>query len=87
MASPTADATVTIADFAFDPSEIEVPAGTTVTWANTDQAPHTATGADGSFDTGTIAAGESGTHAFDTPGTYTYACAFHPNMQGTVTVT
>jgi len=47
---------------------------------------HTATASDGSFDTGTIAPGGSGSVTFNTPGTYSYFCAIHPDMTGTITV-
>ena len=88
-AAPVAaqEASVEIVDFAFTPGTIEVAAGTTVTWTNSDSAPHTATADDGSFDTGTLQPGESGSVTFDTPGTYTYVCSIHPNMTGTVVVT
>jgi plastocyanin len=78
---------VEIKSFAFNPASITVPAGTTVTWTNQDLAPHTATADDGSFDTGRLEQGQSGTVTFDKPGTYTYTCTFHPNMKGTVVVT
>ena len=78
--------TVSIVNFAFDPAELTVPAGTTVTWENTDTAPHTATAEDGSFDTGRIAQNASGSATFDQPGTFAYRCEFHPDMQGTITV-
>jgi plastocyanin len=78
---------VEIKGFAFNPPMIEVSAGTTVTWTNQDTAPHTATADDGSFDTGRLNQGQSGTFTFDHPGTYTYICTFHPNMKGTVVVT
>ena len=88
-ASPAAGsgAEVTIRGFAFEPPEIEVAAGTTVTWTNEDQVPHTATGADGIFDTGTIEQGQSGSHTFGSAGRFNYACAFHPDMTGVVVVT
>jgi plastocyanin len=78
---------VEIKGFAFNPATITVPAGTTVTWTNQDAAPHTATADDKSFDTGRLDQGQGGTVTFDTPGTYTYTCTFHPNMKGTVVVT
>ncbi|MFL5759739.1 MAG: cupredoxin family copper-binding protein [Thermomicrobiales bacterium] len=78
---------VTIAGFAFSPSSLTIEAGTTVTWTNQDSATHTATADDGSFDTGNIAQGQSASVTFDTPGTFTYHCAIHPNMTATITVT
>jgi plastocyanin len=87
-ASPATGATaeVTIVDFAFDPAELRVAAGTTVTWTNQDGVPHTATAEDGSFDTGTIDGGASASHTFAAPGTFAYVCAFHPTMTGIVAV-
>jgi plastocyanin len=78
---------VEIKDFAFNPATVTVSAGTTVTWTNQDLAPHTATAEDGSFDTGRLNQGESGSVTFDQPGTYAYVCTFHPSMKGTVVVT
>jgi plastocyanin len=79
-------ASVDIADFAFGPNSVTITAGGSVTWTNSDSAPHTATGDGGSFDTGTIDTGESASITFDTPGTYTYFCAIHPDMTATVVV-
>ena len=88
VASPVAggETAVTIVGFAFAPPEIEVAAGSTVTWTNQDQVPHTATADDGSFDSGTIDTDGSFSHTFDTAGAYAYVCAFHSNMKGTVVV-
>ena len=77
---------VAIADFAFDPETVTVDAGTKLTWTNEDEAPHTATADDGSFDTGTLKLDDTGAVALDQPGTYTYYCRFHPFMKGTVEV-
>lgn len=76
----------TISGFAFHPGSITVTAGETISWTNEDSAPHTATADDGSFDTGQLAKGASGSHTFTTAGTFPYHCAIHPSMQGTVTV-
>ncbi len=88
--APNADAAgsaVSIQGFAFHPSAISVPVGSTITWTNQDSAPHTATAKDGSFDTGTLKQGQSMTVTFSKEGTYAYYCQFHPFMLGTVTVT
>ena len=84
---PAGDGGVTIAGFAFDPADLEVAAGTEVTWTNDDSAPHTATADDGTFDTGTLEQGDSGSATFDEPGDFPYHCAIHPDMTGTITVT
>jgi hypothetical protein len=73
-------------DFAFEPSSVEVQAGTTVTWTNDGQTPHTATADDGSFDSGNVAPGQSFSQAFEQPGTFDYHCEFHPQMTGAVVV-
>jgi plastocyanin len=85
-ASAQDSASVDIADFTFGPNSVTITAGGTVTWTNSDSAPHTATGDGGSFDTGTMDPGGSASITFDTPGTYTYYCSIHPNMTGTVVV-
>ncbi|HKH76009.1 MAG TPA: cupredoxin family copper-binding protein [Rubrobacteraceae bacterium] len=80
---------VNVQNFAFDPPNIVVAPGTTVTWVNADRAPHTVTATDpaGAFDSGTLRPGQSFSFTFTQPGTsYAYYCAIHPSMTGTVTV-
>ncbi len=77
---------VEIKDFAFHPASVTVNVGDTITWTNQDTAPHTATANDGSFDTGNLNKGQSGSHTFTKAGTFAYICSIHPNMKGTVTV-
>lgn len=77
---------VTIVDLDFLPGEIEVTAGGTVSWENAGVAPHTATAADGSFDSGILGAGATFTQSFPTPGRFAYLCAIHPSMTGVVVV-
>jgi plastocyanin len=64
-----------------------VQVGQSVTWTNMGSQGHTATAADGAWDTGTVAPGESASIVFDTPGLYTFLCTPHPWMKGTVLVT
>ena len=78
---------ISVVDFAFEPGTVSVPAGATVTWTNNGSRPHTVTADDGSFDSGRLDPGEQFSQAFDQPGTFTYHCGFHPEMQGTVVVT
>jgi plastocyanin len=91
--APTAGAqgknmTVSIKNFAFNPPNMTVAPGTTLTWVNNDQVPHTATATNpaGVFDSGTLQPGQSYSFTFNKPGTYAYHCAIHPYMTGTVTV-
>lgn len=78
---------VSIQSFAFSPSSLTISAGDSVRFTNLDEASHTATFADNGPDTGRLRQGEVGTLTFATPGTYAYHCAFHGNMQGTISVT
>lgn len=78
---------VTMIDYAFDPSSVEVEVGGTVTWTNEGpNEPHDATADDGSFETGEVAVGQSASVTFDDSGSFTYICSLHPSMSGTVTV-
>jgi len=74
-------------DWKFDPPEITVPAGTTVTWQNSGQQPHTVAADDGSFKSDYISPGGSFQHTFATAGTYAYHCEPHPWMKAVVRVT
>jgi len=85
-AAPVGGDTITIADFAFT-GVTEIPVGTTVVVTNSDPTPHTFTAEDGTFDSGSLAAGETFEFTFDTPGEFAYFCNFHPSMTGTITVT
>jgi plastocyanin len=78
---------VTIADYTYEPADLIVPAGTTVTFTNEDSTPHTATSKQqGAFDSGSIDRGGSGSITLEKAGTFAYYCAFHPFMKGTITV-
>jgi plastocyanin len=79
------NATVDIKVFAFDPSTITVPRGTTVIWTNRDSASHTVTG--DIFGSGSIPQNGEYSHTFQDAGTFDYHCKIHPNMQGKVIVT
>jgi plastocyanin len=85
-ARKAASASVTMGDFFFSPASVTVSVGDTVTWRNTGQAPHNATGNGGSFSTATIDNGESASHTFNSAGTFSYICTIHPQMKGTVRV-
>jgi len=83
----TFDGTVFTYEYNFTPQVVQVPAGTTVTWRNDGSVIHTATAADGSWDTGDIpGGGATGSIKFDSAGSFTYNCTPHPWMLGRVIV-
>jgi plastocyanin len=73
---------------AFKPSELIVPAGTTVTWVNADEVPHTATSSASPplFDSRTLRADSRFSFEFKAAGAYDYFCEVHPFMTGKVVV-
>jgi plastocyanin len=90
-APATAVDRVEITDFTYGPAAITVAAGTTISFTNEDDAPHTATSGtspapDGVFDSGTLAKGETKRIKVTKPGRLAYYCELHPFMKGTVIV-
>jgi LPXTG-motif cell wall-anchored protein len=85
-ASAQDEMTVSIQDFFFEPDQLTVAPGTTVTWVNDGEEPHTSTADDGTWDSGTLQPGESYSFTFDDPGDYSYLCEIHPDMTATITV-
>ena len=77
---------VAIADFAFDPGDLTVSVGDTVTWTNDDDTAHTVTADDDGFDSGDMGGGDTYEETFDEAGEFTYHCAIHSQMSGTITV-
>jgi hypothetical protein len=74
-------------DFEFRPAAVTIQVGDTVTWFNQGPTVHTATSDQrGAFDTDLLSAGRSASITFRTAGTFSYFCAVHPDMRGTVTV-
>lgn len=79
---------VTIAGFRYSPASLTVRVGTTVTWTNTDSAPHNVTSSgSGPLHSPTLNKGASYSYTFTKAGKYPYVCTFHDWMHGTVTVT
>jgi plastocyanin len=80
--------TVTIGNFTFGPQVLTVKAGTTVTWVNGDDVPHTVVAADKtSFKSKVLDTDDKFAFTFTTPGAYAYFCSIHPHMTGKVVVT
>jgi len=86
-AAPASGDAVSIDNFAFVPAKLTVAAGSTVTWTNHDEEPHTVAASDGSFHSPGMDAQASYSHTFSAPGTFDYVCSIHPFMRGTVVVT
>jgi plastocyanin len=85
-AATTGTNSVTIANFAFAPQSITVAPGQTVTWMNKDSTTHTVTEDKGAWDSKNLAVGATFQQKFDQAGTFTYHCAIHSSMHGTVVV-
>ena len=84
-AGPAATA-ISIDNFTFGPPAITVAAGTTVTWTNNDDIPHTVRAVDGSFHSKAMDSADSYSFTFAKPGVYSYFCSIHPKMVGKVVV-
>jgi plastocyanin len=86
-AAPVAGDAVSIDNFAFVPATLTVPAGSTVTWTNHDEEPHTVAANDGSFHSPGMGSQGTYSHTFPTAGKFDYVCSIHPFMHATVVVT
>ena len=75
---------VVMRNMKFDPATVEVKTGDVVEWKNEDITPHTATST--SFDSTSIDPDKTWRHTFSEPGSFAYACTFHPDMKAVVTV-
>jgi plastocyanin len=78
--------TIGIKEFKYAPPVLTVPVGTTVTWINHDEEPHTVTSATGAFSSPGLVNDDTFVQTFANPGTYAYYCAIHPQMKATVVV-
>jgi len=83
---PAATADVKIDNFAFTPQTLTVAVGTTVTWTNRDDIPHTVVSTDGAFKSKVRDTDETFSFKFEKAGTYSYFCSVHPKMTGQVVV-
>ena len=81
-----APAAIVLKSFHFSPAELSVPLGTTVSWTNRDEEPHTIASVDGAFRSGALDADEVFRYTFTRAGTYRYVCTIHPQMTGTIVV-
>jgi plastocyanin len=81
-----ATAEVKIDNFVFGPAAITVAVGTTVTWINRDDIPHTVVSTDKVFKSKVLDTDEKFSYTFTKPGEYPYFCSIHPKMTGKVVV-
>jgi len=75
-----------VSDYGFSPAAVTIAAGDTVTWTNNGTVPagHNVSGT--GFTSPILKTGQSYSHTFSAPGTFSYVCTLHPFMKGTVTV-
>jgi plastocyanin len=76
---------VKIGNFTFGPQELKVKAGTTVTWTNEDDIPHTVVSPN-NFRSKVLDTDAAYSFTLTTPGIYKYFCSLHPHMTGTIVV-
>jgi plastocyanin len=81
----TEDTEVHIDNFVFEPAQLTVKAGTTVTWMNRDDIPHTVVCA-GKFRSKAMDTDDRFSFTFTAAGEYKYFCSLHPHMTGMVKV-
>jgi len=87
LAAPTKqEAQVMIDNFTFTPQRVTVKAGTTVTWVNEDDIPHTVAATGKEFKSKVLDTDDKFAFTFMTAGTYEYFCSLHPHMTGTIVV-
>ena len=79
------EASVSISGMSFTNETVVLAVGGTVRWVQNDAAPHDVV-SDGNFASSVLNAGDTFSHTFTEPGTYTYYCSIHPSMRGTVIV-
>src|SRR5215472_2944428 len=79
-------AVVRIDNFNFAPVALTVAAGTTVTWTNDDDSPHSVRDKNGKFKSAALDTGDTFSQTFAAPGEYTYFCSIHPRMTGKIVV-
>jgi plastocyanin len=77
---------VLVDNFSFTPATAAVPVGTTVTWTNHDDIPHTVVSPEQKFKSPVLDTDDTFSHTFDAAGTYKYYCSIHPRMTGQVVV-
>ena len=86
LADAAHSAAIQIDDFHYSPPTLVVAPGTTVTWKNDDDSPHTVREKDGKFKSAPLDTDDTFSQTFTAPGEYEYFCSIHPYMTGKVVV-
>jgi plastocyanin len=79
-------AAVRIDNFNFTPPTLVVAPGTTVTWTNADDSPHTVREKDGKFKSTALDTDDTFSQTFTALGEYEYFCSIHPYMTAKIVV-
>jgi plastocyanin len=79
-------AAIQIDNFHYTPPSLVVAPGTTVTWTNADDSPHTVREKDGKFKSAALDTDDTFSQTFTAPGEYEYFCSIHPYMTGKIVV-
>jgi plastocyanin len=82
--APAKNVEIKIDNFSFAPGTFTVAVGTTVTWINHDDIPHTVVSTDGVFKSKVMDTDEKFSYTFTKAGSYPYFCSVHPKMTGTI---
>ena len=85
-AAATSDVTVKIDNFTFSPADLTITPGTTVTWINSDDIPHTVVETERVFRSKALDTDDKYSFTFTTSGEFSYFCSLHPHMTGKITV-
>src|SRR4029079_4529749 len=85
-AAPGDSGAVEISNFTFKSQALTVKPGTTVTWTNGDDIPHTIVSKNGVFKSKVLDSGDKFSFTFAKPGQFGYFCSLHPHMTGTIIV-
>ena len=86
LAAAANSAAVRIDNFNFTPPTLVVSPGTTVTWTNADDSPHSVHEKDGKFKSAALDTDDAFSQTFTAPGEYEYFCSIHPRMVGKIVV-
>jgi plastocyanin len=83
---PAGQAAIRIDDFHYTPQMLVIAPGTTVTWTNADDSPHTVREKDGKFKSAALDTDDTFSQTFTAPGEFEYFCSIHPYMTGKIVV-